>query len=318
MKILLLAKKDFPRAFSEVFRLTAAVSGFRGVVCSSEDEFQSESSRLSSCEELHYLVAPLSDRKCVQSIVAKRGFVHSVVTFHSAHPSADEVRDLESGFVRHLIPLREATDEGVAALRENLSSTFSRWRVPTLQTLAAELPYARCQTMQIRTQKERSAALESVENTLAALAPLAAPRFKSTFVSRCLEVVDEFLLNAITATGVDTNAAFELQEEQVVQLSFGFDGGTFGVSVTDQAGSLRPWTFFRKALGVDADSPSADTERGTSLALGLRSSLAVSRSLVAQVAPRRFTCISAFVSYGRSGGAASAVSEPKRLEYFAL
>ena len=318
MKILLLAKKEFPRAYTEVFRIASAISGFRGVVCSSEDEFESESSRLSSCEELHYLIAPISDRKCVQNIIARRGFVHSVITFHSTHPSTDEVRDLESGFVRHLIPLKEATDEGVAELRAILASTFSRWQLPTFQTLAAELPYAKCQTIHIRTRNECNVALEAVENTLTALAPLAAPRFKSSFIGRCLEVTDEFLLNAISATESDPNAAFELKEEQIVKLSFGFDGGTFGVSVTDQVGALRSWTFFRRALGVEEDSPSANTERIKSLGLGLRSSLALSRSLVAQVAPRRFTNISAFISYGRSGGAASASSELKRLEYFAL
>lgn len=317
MKILYLQPQENPRTCTEAFRLAAAVSGFHGIVCTTPEELQSQSRTLSQAEELHYLVCDLESRSVAQTLLTERGFVHSVATIHSTPLRDEQKRALQSGFARHVLPVACDSAAQAPSLREQLLSTFRRWKTPRLSSLACDLPRADCLRMTIQNPRHRGEALAKIEDLLSGFSPLASGRFKSTFIPRAVEVADEFILNAVAASGADPEHDFELSTDERISVSFGFDGGMFGVSVEDAHGSLLPWTFFRKAFGLNEDSSTpepAGIPSRASLGLGLRASLAISQSLTAQVASGRFCCMTALVPYER----ASTALKPKRLEYFAL
>jgi hypothetical protein len=315
VKIVALLRPECPRAFSEAFRFAATVAGFQGQVYSSPEEFQAQSRTLSATEELHYLFCTLDDREFAQALLSERGFVHSVATTHKATLGDPEKRALQSGFARHVLPFfdRPGSDQD---LRERLLSTFWRWKIPQFKTLEHELPYARVQRMQVHNSHQKDLVSQSVEEFLSQFAGLTSPRFKATFLPRALEVTDELVQNAVAISCINQDSNFSLQAEEAIDVTFGFDGGNFGVSVSDARGALLPWTFFRKALGHTGDTPSFENSRGPSLGLGLRSSLALSHSLTAQVAVGRFCCVTALVPYLRT--TADFDASPKRVEYFGL
>jgi hypothetical protein len=310
MKILYFAPQDAPRSLTEAFRFAATVSGFHGLVCQSAEDFQAQSRQLTAKEEIHFLLCSLADRSVAEVLLAEHGFIHSLATTHQSPLTATEKRDLHSGFSRHVLPIGggEPSQAQENLFREGLLSTFQRWKIPRLVTLENEIPYATCHRMFVQTSGRKAQVLLSVEEFLLGFSRLTSPRFKSTFIPRALEVTDEFLLNAIAISSGSAEAAIEV--------AFGFDGGTFGVSVSDARGALLPWTFFRKVLGNSADTSSLKTSQSPSLGLGLRSSFALSRSLTAQVAGGRFCCMTALIPYARSLGEFD--GESKRLEYFGL
>lgn len=92
-------------------------------------------------------------------------------------------------------------------------------------------------------EKSRSLATSSVFNSVESLAgPADCVKYRQ-YANRAAEIVDELILNAVfesnpNLASKNTYEPFKISNEQSIKVKCGYDGETYGISVTDPFGSL--------------------------------------------------------------------------------
>ena len=219
---------------------------------------------------------------------------------------------LASGFARHLLPKADAL---VSALLPTFHRLTNPGAVPLGRTLGDNVSI---RNVQVRHPSHLSNLSTEIEEELGLFAQSAESTFRSIFIPRVQQVIDEIFMNAlVVTTGSNDLTSFLLSRQESIQVEWGFNGESFGLRITDRKGALLPWTFLRSAFGLPLKTQpgKANSER-KSLGIGLQASLAMSCELSATVASRRFTQIDAVVPYERSLKAFEL--SPKRVEFFSL
>ena len=318
MKILFLATEATSgvnvRRDVELVTFAAHVARLEPVLCPGQTELAQASRALSDKEEIHVILADIAHGAFIQELLTPASFCLTSLLLCSERLSTDQKSLLTSGFARHLIPKAEAL---VSALLPTFHRLTNPGTVPLGRTLGGNVSI---HSALIRQPSHLSNMGAEIEEELGLFAQSAGPTFRSTFIPRVQQVIDEIFTNALVVTnGSDDLGSFLLARQESIQVEWGFNGEAFGLRVTDRKGALLPWTFLRSAFGLPLDGkpgPANVNVERKSLGIGLQESLSISRELSATVAPRRFTQIDAMVPYERSLKAFEL--SPKRVEFFSL
>jgi hypothetical protein len=153
-----------------------------------------------------------------------------------------------------------------------------------------------------RTIKENENKREAIQSVADYVSKLGDPGYNHPFheySTRMAELIDELLLNAIfdanpRLNGADRSKPFQLSDKELVQVSWGYDGEYFGISVRDPFGKFQSETIL-KYLGQSRSFTDLTTSK--SGGLGLKLIFEKAHQVIANVQHEQVTEVIALVKF---------------------